>query len=214
MSASLVQVQTLRGSQGLEEAIKTVQAAVDAHNKANPKAPAHVVETVMALPNNTKGMQWQLALLATLARKNGATMIRLNVHNAQVALCGPAKAIEATKLEMVPHFNHLSTLAAATYNPAKDGNKVGFMNGFLCGCPAGLQDSWKITTTLQYGVGFLFAFPAPGTGVAYEIGYKAAGLLHKPEAQPKPRAAKKPKAVEAPVVPAIEAESVEATEAA
>lgn len=213
MSASLVQVQTLRGSQGLEESVKSVRAAVDAHNKANPKQPAHVVEVVTALPNNTKGMQWQLALLATLARKNGATMIRLNVHNAQVALCGPAKAVEAVRLETIPKFNEYSTLAAATYNPASDGNRVGFMNGFLCGCPAGLQDQLKVTPLLQYGVGYLYPFQAPGTGVAYEAGYKAALALGQAPKEAKPKAARKPKAA-APVVPVTEAESVEATEAA
>jgi hypothetical protein len=169
--STLVQIQTLRGTAGIAEALKSVEAAVAKRNTENPKTVAHVVEQVTALPNNVKGMQWQLALLATLARKNDATMIRLSVHNGHVALCGTPKAVETTRNAMLPAYNALVTAVSNAYSPSKHGNRVGFTNGWLCGAPAGMQDAAKLTPELGYGIGFLFEFPAPGTGVAYDLGY-------------------------------------------
>ena len=97
----LVQVQTLRGNAGTAAALAQVQAAVTAYNKANGKATPHIVTPVQALANNTKGMQWQLALLATLARQYGATMVRLSVHNGNVALCGTPAAVKAVCMRLV-----------------------------------------------------------------------------------------------------------------
>jgi len=200
--SSLVMVQTIRGNAGIEAALKAVQDGVTVYNKANPQAN-HKVVHIEALPSNVKGMQWQLALIATLARKHEATMIRLSVHNAQIALCGPAKAIEAVQKEVATVYNDYMTLMAATFNPAVHGNKVGFSNGFLCGCPAGLQDALNLRAELRYGVGFLFAFPAPGSGDAYNLGYEATKALVAPaKVRPaaKPRAAAKPRVAKEPVV--------------
>lgn len=181
----------MRGNTGTAAALAAVQAAVAAHNAANPKAVAHTVTAVTALPNNTKGMQWQLALLATLARQHGATMVRLSVHNGNVALCGTPAAVAATQAAMVPAYNAYSTAAANAYNPAAHGNRVGFTNGYLCGCPAGLQAAHGIVAQLAYGVGYLFTFAAPGTGTAYAIGQAAA------QASAKAPVAKAPKAPKA-----------------
>lgn len=209
MSSSLVQVQTLKGSGGMDAALAVVESAVAIYNKANSKATPHVVVDVTAVESNTKGMQWQLALLAVVARQNGVNMIRLNVHNGRVALCGPAKAIEATRVAMIKAHNDYSTLTSNSYNQERDGNRVGFTNGFLCGCPAGLQDGLKIQATLAYGIGSLFSFPAPGTGIAYNAGHKAALALVKPVA---PRVSKErklktvaPVAAIAPVATELEA---------
>jgi hypothetical protein len=187
-----VQVQTLRNTTGgTTAALAAVQTAVAAHNAKYPKAVAHTCVSVTALPNNTKGMQWQLALLATLARQHGATMVRLSVHNGAVALCGTPAAIAATQAAMVPAYNAYSTAASNAYNPAAHGNRVGFTNGYLCGCPAGLQAGLAITATLQYGLGYLFTFAAPGSGSAYAIGYAAA--LATAKTATKPAVATKPR---------------------
>lgn len=203
MARTLVQIQTLRGNAGKAEALKAVVAAVDKFNAGKPKGEAHTVVEVNALPNNTKGMQAQLALLATLARRHGATMIRLSVHNGSVALCGTTKSIEAVQAAMVPAYNSLSTMVAAAYNPAVNGNRVGFTNGWMCGAPAGMQEAWGIQPELAYGVGFLFSFPAPGDGVSYDAGVKAvreatklAEGAEKPKAERKTRQTRQPKATE------------------
>lgn len=173
--STLVSVQTLRGNTGHAVALASVELAVKAHNGTLGKGVAqHEVVSITALPNNVKGMQWQLALLATLARKHGATMVRLSVHNGNVALCGPKAAIAATQAAMVPAYNLYQTMATAAYNPAAHGNRVGYTNGFLCGCPAGLQVASKVQTELAYGIGFLYPFSMPGSGTAYAAGYAAA----------------------------------------
>ena len=174
-AVSYVQIQTLRGKAGIDAAFASVEAAVKAHNAAQPKgATPHTAVLVTALQNNVKGMQWNLALLATLARANGASMVRLDVHNGAVALCGTAAAVKATQQAMVPMRDTYATMVANAYNPAVHGNRVGFTNGYMCGCPAGLQSALGITATLAYGIGFLFSFPAPGDGKAYAIGHAAA----------------------------------------
>lgn len=167
--ANLVAVQTLRGNAGVDEAIKAVQAAVDKYNAANPDGQ-HAVHTFVALPPNVKGMQVQLSLWSVLARTHGATLIRLNVHNGNVALCGPQAAIDKVLAEFVPTYNAMVTLAAATYKPAEHGPRMGFNNGFLCGLTAGMDGT---PATLAYGLGGLFNFPMPGNGSAYELGAKA-----------------------------------------
>ena len=175
-NAVLVQVQTLRGNAGKAEALKAVEAAVAKYN-AGAKGEQHIVEAVEALRPNTKGMQFQLALLATLARINGATMIRLSVHNGDVALCGPAKAVEATKAAMAPAYNALMTAANGAYVPSTHGNRVGFTNSFLCGAPAGMQTAAEVAVQLEYAVGYLFTFPMPGNEAAYQMGAKAGEAL-------------------------------------
>ena len=193
-AVSFVQVQTLRGNAGIDAAFATVEAAVKTYNAQQPKGGTpHIAVKVTALPNNVKGMQWQLALLATLARANGANMVRLNVHNGAVALCGTAAAVKAVQAAMVPATNEYATAVANAYNPATHGNRVGFTNGYLCGCPAGLQTALGITATLAYGIGFLFSFPAPGDGKAYAVGHAAAAATAK--AVKAPKAPKAPKAV-------------------
>lgn len=189
-NVTFVQVQTLRNTTGgTAAAFTAVQAAVAAYNAANPKGVAHTAVLVTALQNNTKGMQWQLALLATLARQHGASMVRLSVHNGNVALCGTPAAIAATQGAMVPAYNAYATMAANAYNPAQHGNRVGFTNGYLCGCPAGLAAGLAQTATLAYGVGYLFTFAAPGTGAAYAMGHAAAQATAK-TAKPAAKAGK------------------------
>lgn len=209
-----VSVQTLRGTQGHAAALASVQAAVQAYNKANPKAVPHVVASVTALPNNVKGMQWQLALLATLARQNACTMVRLSVHNGHVALCGPAAGVQATQAAMVPTYNQLVTMAAAAYNPATHGNRVGFTNAYLCGVPAGMPAP---TAQLAYGLGYLFTFVAPGNATAYAMGYAAGTKLAAKPVAPKapkaPKAAKPAVAAAAPAAPAAPAAAAPAAAA-
>lgn len=211
--AAFVQIQTLRGTQGHAAALATVQAAVDAFNKAQPKgATPHIVHAVRALPNNTKGMQFQLALLATLARQHGCTLVRLSVHNGEVALCGPKASVEAAHNALVPAYNALSTAVASAFDAGKHGNRVGFTNGWLCGAPAGLQVALGIAPTLAYGVGFLFTFPAPGDGKAYALGQaygvaNAATVVGKPTTKPA-KPARKPAAK-----PAVSATTDATTEA-
>jgi hypothetical protein len=170
---SLVQVQTLRGTQGKAEALKSVEAAVAKYNAENAGAEPHIVQEVVALPNNVKGMQWQLALLATLARQADVTMIRLNVHNGHVALCGTPDSIETVSNLMRPSYDTFMTRVSQAYDPAAHGNRVGFTNGWLCGAVAGFQDATGVEAELQYGIGFLFSFPKPGNGSAYDLGYEA-----------------------------------------
>jgi len=170
----LVQIQTLRGNAGTDAQFAEVEKAVKAHNSANGKSAPHVAVKVTALDANRKGMQWRLALFATLARVNGVSMIRLGVHNGVVALCGPKDAVANVQDAMVPWTNYYATAVANTYSQAVHGNKVGFENGYLCGCPAGLQIAANVAPTLAYGLGFLFSFPAPGDGKAYGIGQTAA----------------------------------------
>lgn len=190
-TAVLVCVQTMRGNAGHSATLALVQAAVTKHNATAGKGKvAHAVTAVTALPNNTKGMQWQLALLATLARKNGATMVRLSVHNGAVALCGPASAIAATQAAMLPAYNALVTAATAAYSPAC-GNRVGYLNAWLCGAVAGMQVASKVTATLQYGLGYLYPFAAPSNGAAYATGQAAYATA--PTAAPKPRGKRAPK---------------------
>jgi len=198
-AVSFVQVQTLHNTTGgTVAALATVEAAVKAYNAQAPKgATPHAVAHIPVLANNTKGMQWQLALLATLARANGATMVRLSVHNGQVALCGTPAALKATQAAMVPATNTYATAVAAAYNPAQHGNRVGFSNGYLCGCPAGLSAGLGITATLAYGIGYLFTFPAPSNAAAYALGH-AAGVASAKDGKPAPKAGKlSPKALAA-----------------
>lgn len=195
----LVQVQTLRGNAGVQAAFAQVQAAVTAYNKANPRATPHTCTLVPQMPNNTKGMQAALALLATLARHHGANMVRLGVHNANVALCGTPAALKAVQAGFTPLYNTMATAAASSYNPATHGNRVGYTNGYMCGYPAGLQVAWGVTASLAYGVGFLYAFAAPGSGASYATGQNA-GKAAAPKAPKAPATA--PKAPKAPKAPA------------
>lgn len=183
--AGLVQIQTLRGNAGLEEAVKAVEAAVAKRNSGAAEDDQHVVNTFAALPPNVKGMQVQLSLLAVLARNHGCTLIRLNVHNGNVALCGTAAEVAQVQEVWTPHYNAMSTLASATYSPAVHGPRMGFTNGFLCGMAAGMIERPAV---LGYGIGSLFSFPKPGNGTAYDLG--AAALIAKEETP-----------VKAPVVP-------------
>ena len=160
--SKLVAVQTLRGNAGIEAAQGVVNAAVAKHNGIEGNAQ-HAVHFFAALPPNVKGMQVQLSLLAALARSNGGTLIRLSVHNGNVALCGPQPAIDATLASWVPTYNAMATLAASTYSPAVHGARMGFTNAFLCGLCASLDTA---PATLAYGLGSLFSFPAPGNGEA------------------------------------------------
>lgn len=199
---SFVQVQTLRGNQGTPAAFAEVEKVVAAHNAATKSK--HVAELVTQMPNNTKGMQFQLGLLATVARANGVTMVRLGVHNGHVALCGPLAAVEATRLDMMSATNLYTTMVASAYVPSIHKSRVGFTNGYLCGTPAGLQTALGIVPTLAYGLGFLYTFQAPGDGTAYAIGFAAALEVGKPattKAERKTRNAK-PAATDAPVTDA------------
>ena len=190
-----VAIQTMRESQGFDKAFDTVQKAVKAHNAANPKQTAHVAVRDTVQTMNSKGMQFALALAATLARINGATMVRLGVHGGEVAYCGTPESVKATRDAMVPARNYYATLVNQTYDASAHGNKVGFENGFLCGCPAGLQVAANVTATLAYGVGFLFNFPVTGDGKGYAIGQS---MAHKAGRSPwgtiAPRAPRAPRA--------------------
>ena len=178
--ATLVQVQTLRGTAGLQAAQDVVTAAIAKHN-ATPGNVTHTAHFMAALPPNVKGMQVQLSLLAALARANGATCIRLSVHNGNVAICGTQESIDATLAATVPTYNAMATLTAATYTPAEHGPRMGFTNGFMCGLCAGLNST---PATLAYGLGSLFSFPAPGNGTAYGLGVAAASTLASTPATP------------------------------
>lgn len=192
-NVTLVQVQTLRGTQGNAAALQVVQTAVATYNATNPKATPHTVVNVPVLPNNTKGMQWQLAMFATLARVHGANMVRLSVHGGAVALCGTPAAIAATQAAMGAAYNQYMALANNAYNAAQHGNRVGFTNAYLCGCPAGVQLAHGITAALAYAIGYLYPFAAPGNGVHYAAGQAAALAVAKP-AKPTAKAAKPAKA--------------------
>ncbi len=183
MKASLVQVQTLHGTNGIGEAFKSVEAAVSKYN-AGRKTDKHVCELVEALPNNVKGMQFQLALYAVVARRAGATMIRLSVHGGKVAICGPKKAVDTAIASVAPARDQVMTLVSSVYSASTHGNRVGFTNGFVCGVPAGIQDSLGIKTELAYGIGFLFSLPAPGSGAAYQLGYDAGNVKSVTKAAP------------------------------
>lgn len=186
---TLVQVQTLAGNVGVQALYNQVQAAVKAYNATAPKGGQHVCVQHMALANNTKGMQWQLALLATVARQHGCTMVRLGVHGGAVALCGPQANVAALAKAFTAMHNVYGTMAAnATQN--QTGNRVSFSNAYLCGCPAGLQIAAKITPTLAYGIGYLFAFAAPTNSAAYAAGQQAAANAYKPTAKPAATTAK------------------------
>lgn len=203
-----VKIQTLRGTQGTAAAVTAVEAAVKTFNAQQPKGSvAHTVETFEAVAPNTKGMQWQLAVLATVARCHEVTMIRLNVHNGMVALCGPKTSIEAVRKATIDTRNIYATLVSSAYNPATDGNRVGFINGYLCGLPAGMQIASKVTPTLAYGLGFLFDFPAPGSGVAYLRGQVDGAKAYVPFVAKAPRAAK-PVALKPVASATVEAEEV------
>lgn len=188
MGVSLVQVQTLRGNAGVQAATTVVQNAVNAYNATNKAS--HVVHTFSALAPNTKGMQVQLCLLAALARKNGCTLIRLSVHNGNVALCGTQAAINATLAAAVPTYNAMQTLATNTYVPATHGARMGFINAFMCGLCASLQNGAP-ATVLAYGIGHLFTMPAPGSGTAYALGANAT-LAPATTAPATPRVSKAP----------------------
>lgn len=182
----LVQIQTLRGNAGLEEAVKVVQTAVDKRNAQADKDDQHVVHTFVALQPNTKGMQIQLSLLAVLARNCGATLIRLNVHNGNVALCGLQADVDRVLELWTPTYSAMVTRATATYSAADHGPRMGFMNGFLCGMTAGLETR---PAELAYGLGTLFSFPKPGNGEAYDLGAQA--LLSEEAPAEKPKQTKK-----------------------
>lgn len=176
---ALVQVQTIKGGQGHAAAFAEVENAVKAHNKLNGKSAPHVAVAVEVLPSNTKGLAWKLALLAVVARVNGASMVRLGVHGGQVALCGTRGAVEATRKAMADASATCGTVVSTAYDPSKHGARMGYVNGFLCGMPAGLQVAGKVATTLAYGLGYLFTFPVPGDGNAYRLGQNAGSALVK-----------------------------------
>jgi len=167
--SGLVSLQTLRGTAG----VATMEAAVRA---AVAKAePSHTVEVFDALPANTKGMQLALSLWAALARANGATAIRLGVHQGTIALCGTKAAIEATKAAYAPTYNAVMTATNNAYTgDASQGSKMSFTNGYACGLVASL-DASNAPAAIAYGLGgsHLHAFPAPGNGTAYGQGFKA-----------------------------------------
>lgn len=193
----LVSVQTMRGNLGQAATLAAVQAAVATYNAAQPKGTQpHVVQGFTALAANTKGMQWQLAMVATVARTKGATMVRLSVHNGNVAICGTQAAVNATLAAVPTTYANLVTLAAQAYTPAL-GNKVGYQNAWLCGYVAGMQVAAKVVTHLQYGLGYLYPFTAPANGAAYATG-QAAGTqaaVVAPKAPAKVRAPKTTQAV-------------------
>lgn len=164
--ATLVQVQTLRGTAGIEAAQNVVSAAVNKFNATAGNTP-HVVSFFEALKPNTKGMQIQLSVLAVLARNHGATLIRLSVHNGQVALCGEQADVDATLDAWMPTYNRMVTVATSVYTPGQHGPRMGFINGFVCGMCAALDAN---PAELAYGVGTLFSFPKPGNGNAYDLG--------------------------------------------
>lgn len=167
---SLVNVQTLRGNAGTQAATTVVQNAVTAHNAIAGNAQ-HTVHAFTALAPNTKGMQVHLSLWAVLARNAGCTLVRLNVHNGNVALCGPQAAVTNVLAQFTATLNQLYTLATNAYNPATHGARMGFTNAYVCGLIAGMQVA---PTLLAYGIGYLWAMPAPGNGTAYGLGVSAA----------------------------------------
>lgn len=188
--ARLVQVQTLRGNAGVAEAIKAVEGAVDKRN-ATAK-DVHVVHSFVALPPNVKGMQVHLSLLAVLARSAGCTLVRLSVHNGNVALCGPADAVGEVLAHSTDTYNAMVTSATAAYVPATHGPRMGFMNAYLCGYTAGMDTT---PAELAYGLGMLFSFPAPGNGTAYALGADAAVKADAGSTPaPKSRQSRQPKA--------------------
>lgn len=166
--STLVGIQTLRGVSGLEESTKVVQAAVEKYNAGQPKDQQHVVEVFAALPPNTKGMQIRLSALAVQARQCGCTLIRLGVHNGNVAVCGLPEDVVRVAEQATLLYNVVSTKASQVYKPAEHGARMGFFNSFACGAIAG-QDSSP--AEIAYGVGTLFFFPVPGNAAAYELGY-------------------------------------------
>jgi hypothetical protein len=178
-SVAYVQIQTMRGSAGVAEMLKEVKASVATFNSNNKGKEAHIVEHIPVLPNSTKGMQYQLALVATLARRAGANMVRLGVHGGQVAICGTRANVAATIKSVQAAHNAISTACANAYDAGKHGPRVSFTNAYLCGAPAGLQTAWKISATQAYGVGFLFTFPAPPNTTAYALGNAAGATLAK-----------------------------------
>lgn len=165
--SELVSVQTLRGNAGIEEAQKSVTSAVAKYNevaKAN-----HEVVFFQALAPNTKGMQFRLSLLAQVARLNGCNLIRLNVHNGNVALCGPADQVQQVQEHLVPYVNAIVTQATAAWS-ADQGPRMGFINGYTCGMTSAMYTG---KPELVYGIGTLFQFPKPGSGTAYDLGAAA-----------------------------------------
>lgn len=176
VAPSLVQIQTVKvDSNGYGAALAAIGVKVAAFNKAT-KAQ-HIVVEHAVMPMNTKGMQASLALVAVLARSHGASMIRVGVHGGQVAICGPKAAVQATIDAIMPMSGQLRTLADNTYRASEHGARVGFINGFLCGAPAGLQLARGLVATIAYAAGYLFDFPTPGTGSAYLIGQQSAQAL-------------------------------------
>ena len=186
--SGLVSVQTLRGTAGLEEAQKVVSTAVAKFNEGSKEQ--HEVVFFTAVDPNTKGMQFRLSLWAQLARANGCNLIRLSVHNGNVALVGPADDVARVQEEFTPVYNALVTKATQVYVAAEHGPRMGFMNAYECGLCAAMSVP---TPALSYGIGTLFQFPKPGNGSAYDLG--AAGLdLPTPKASA-PRTVRKTKAV-------------------
>lgn len=209
VAVTLVRVQTLKGGKGIEDSMATVNKAVKDYNAAQGKnATPHVAVQVEAVPSNRKGMAWQLAMIATLARSNGVTMVRLSVHGGDVALCGPKPLVAATMAAIEPTYNALQTMVGNAYNESVHGNRVGFYNGFLCGVPAGIQVARGIVATIAYGIGYFHDFPAPGNGASYKIGH-AAGLVMGKQAAP----ARKPRTERKPATPTAMAEESTADEA-
>ena len=159
----LVTVQLLRGVAGVEAATTVVEAAVAKYNTV-PGNESHTVRVFEALKPNTKGMQVQLSLLAVLARNHGATLIRLSVHNGNVALCGTEQAIEDVLSDWQITYSAIATRAANAYTPDA-GPRMAFTNAYACGLCAGIDPG---NATLAYGIGTLFSFPMPGNAVAAE----------------------------------------------
>lgn len=186
----LVSVQTLRGTAGTQEAQKSVSAAVAKFNETS-KVP-HRVEFFQALPPNTKGMQFRLSLLAQLARVNGCNLIRLSVHNGEVALCGPDDQVQQVLDSYIDLHNVFSTKATSAFDPSTGSKRMAFMNGYTCGLTAGLFPGMP---QLAYGIGTLFAFPKPGDGKAYDLGEAALDLEEAPA--PAPRRSTKARSVKA-----------------
>lgn len=207
-----VMIQTIKAPQGTEAGLAEIRKAVAAYNKLNPKAVPHAVVYLPHMAANTKGMQAALALLATSARASGATMIRIGMHNAFVALCGTPASIDATRRLYAVAHERVNTLCSQSYSPSEPGSRVGYINGYLCGAPAGMQQAYGVAPTLAYGIGYLFAFPVVGDGKAYRAGQAAAlkaGKFTIPQAAPK--AGKAPK--QTPTAPATETATETAGEA-
>jgi len=180
--SQLVSVQTLRGNAGLEEAQKSVTSAVAKFNEIGKQQ--HEVEFFQAVAPNTKGMQFQLSLWAQLARVNGCNLIRLNVHNGNVALVGPANEVREVMDNYVTIQSALLTKASQVYNVAEHGPRMGFTNGYLCGLTAAMSTP---KAELAYGIGMLFQFPKPGNGTAYDLGAKGLDLELAPAAPAAPK---------------------------